>query len=90
VIRAGQTWNYRGLQLYWYAVDEWSDATGLVWATTDPVYCIASILVSDGEYSFGLSRKHSLAADESEALHAYLRSLGLKEMSVGCTKKRQT
>ncbi|HEU4854871.1 MAG TPA: hypothetical protein VFS89_06230 [Nitrosospira sp.] len=35
------------------------EATGLVWSI-DPVYCIASILVSDGEYSFGLSRKHNL------------------------------
>jgi hypothetical protein len=47
------------------------EATGLVWSI-DPVYCIASILVSDGEYSFGLSRKHNLTPGESEALHSYL------------------
>jgi hypothetical protein len=64
------------------------EATGLVWSI-DPVYCIASILVSDGEYGFGLSRKHNPIPGESEALHSYLHSLGLKEMFVGCTKKRQ-
>ena len=64
------------------------EATGLVWSI-DPVYCIASILVSDGEYSCGLSRKH-LAPGESEALHSYPHSPGLKEMFVGCTKKRQS
>ena len=64
------------------------DATGLVWSI-DLVYCIASILVSDGEYSFGLSRKHNLTSGESEALHSYLHSRGLREIFVGCTKKRQ-
>ncbi|WP_143121492.1 hypothetical protein [Nitrosospira multiformis] len=43
------------------------EATGLVWSI-DPVYCIASILVSEGEYSFGLSRKYNLTPGESEAL----------------------
>ncbi|WP_107762985.1 hypothetical protein [Nitrosospira multiformis] len=65
------------------------EATGLVWSI-DPVYCIASILVSDGEYSFGLSGKHNLTPGERAALHSYLHSLELKEMFVGCTKKRQS
>lgn len=44
---------------------------------------------SEGEYSFELFRKYNLISGESEALHSYLHSLGLKEIFAGCTKKRQ-
>jgi len=71
------TWTHPNLELGWLkggpSQNNWADAYGLIW-NKEPVYCAASVHVTDKEYYIGTSGWHGMKAEDKKSLEVYLKS----------------